>query len=40
MNTHYIFTGSNNKDEQLDIYLLSILLNIAFISICLIEVII
>jgi len=40
MNTHYIFTGANNKDMQLNIYLLSILINIAFISINLMEVVI
>lgn len=40
MNTHNMFTGSNNKDEQLNIYLLTMLLNIAFISICLMEIVI
>lgn len=40
MNTHYIFTGTNNKDRQLDIYLLTILINVAFISIILMEVVI
>ena len=40
MNEHYIFTGSHNKDEQLNIYLLSILGNAAFISINLMEIVI